>query len=275
MTDTGTIGTLLGEDRLDDAVAFAIGALKSRPQDMSGRLLLIDLLILSGDYARADAQAEIAARLNPGEAVGLARLRGLLRGMEARRMWHAEGAVPAFPNGPSALDQIALRLNLALREGDADGAAALLAELEAARGALSATVDGGAVDDLRDLDDRLPHAVEAVTDGGSYLWIDWARIASLRLAPATRPRDLAWRRATLELRDGSQAEVLLALIYEAEDPTPAERLGRVTEWQDAAGGLVTGRGQRCLLAGEEVRVLGECATIEIEAVTEPAEAAHG
>ncbi|MBB3953024.1 type VI secretion system accessory protein TagJ [Aureimonas jatrophae] len=273
MTDTGAIGTLLDDNRLGDAMAAAVASLKARPQDMAARLLLIDLLILSGDYARADAQAEIAARLFPGEAVGLARLRGLVRGMEARRLWHTEGAVPAFPGGPSAADQIALRMALALRAGDGADAADRLLELDHTRGSLSVTVDGEAANDLRDLDDRLPHALEAVTDGGAYLWIDWTRIASLTLAPAARPRDLAWRRASLELSDGSQAEVLLPLIYDAPDLEPAERLGRVTEWRDAPGGLVTGRGQRCLLVGETVRALGECVSIEIASA--PAETVHG
>lgn len=275
MTDTGAIAALLAEDRLDDAVAAAIGALRARPQDTGARLVLIDLLVLSGDYARADAQAEIAARLQPSDAVGLARLRGLLRGMEARRMWYAEGAVPAFPHGPSPLDQSALQIALALREGDGAGAGARLAELEAQRDALRVTVDGEHGVDLRDLDDRLPHAIEAVTDGGAYLWIDFGRIASLKLAPAMRPRDLAWRRAELELRDGSQAEVLVSLVYEAPDASAPERLGRVTEWRDAPGGLVTGRGQRCLLVGDSVRALGECSILEVAFAPETAEAGRG
>ncbi|WP_182084185.1 type VI secretion system accessory protein TagJ [Aureimonas sp. ME7] len=269
MTTSPTIAALLADDRLAEAAGEAVGALRARPQDLSLRLLLIDLLILQGDYARADAQAEIAARLQPAEAVGIARLRGLLRGMEARRQWFEAGAVPSFPGGPSPCDEAALRLGLALRIGEADAAASALRELEDARGLRPALVGLSEEEDVRDADDRFAHAVEAVTDGGAYLWTDTSRIASIELQPASRPRDLAWRRARLELRDGSGSDVLLPLIYEAKASSDAERLGRSTDWEDQPGGIVTGRGQRCVLAGDALVALGEIERIVFR------EIAHG
>jgi type VI secretion system protein ImpE len=263
MTATPPIAALLDEDRLADALAVALREARVRPQETGVRLLLIDLLILAGDYARADAQCEIAARMAPAEAVGLARLRGLVRGMEARRQWFEAGAVPSFPGGPTPCDEAALRFALALGEGDAAAAAQALGELEAGRAERPAEVDGSAAADLRDGDDRLAHALEAVTEGGAYLWIDWARVASLDVAPPARPRDLAWRRARLTLRDGSAADILLPLVYHAPDQTDAERLGRSTDWREHAGGVVTGRGQRCLLVGEEMLALGQIGRIEL------------
>lgn len=256
-----SISALLSDDRLGDAVERATGEVRARPQDLSARLLLIELLCLGGEFERADRQAETASRMEPGQSVGLALLRGRIRGMDARRRWFAEGAVPSFPGGPSALDEIALRLGLALREGGS--AASLLQELDAARGARAGSVDGIAVDDIRDLDDRLPHALEAITDGGAYLWIDFARISALGFASARRPLDLAYRPAKLALRDGSVADVLVPAIYAGTDGSDAARLGRSTDWVEE-GGIVTGRGQRAFLVGEEERSIAELSEIRFE-----------
>lgn len=252
------VSALLSDDRLADAVAQATGDVRVRPQDLSARLLLIDLLCLQGDFERADRQADTASRIVPGQSVGLALLRGRIRGMDARSRWFEDGAVPSFPGGPSPLDEIALKLGLALREGSP--AAGLLQDLDAARGTRAAIVDGASVDDFRDLDDRIPHALEAITDGGAYLWIDVARISALTFGPFRRPLDLAYRAAKLALRDGSVADILVPAIYAGTDGSDAARLGRSTDWVEE-GGIVTGRGQRAFLVGEEERGIAELTDI--------------
>jgi type VI secretion system protein ImpE len=257
------ISALLSDDRLAEAVEQATGEVRTKPQDLSSRLLLVDLLCLQGEFERADRQADTASRLNPAQSVGIALLRGRIRGMDARSKWFSEGAVPSFPGGPSTLDEIALRVGLGLREDRSVDT--LLEELESIRGARPAKVGEAAVDDFRDLDDRLPHALEAITDGGAYLWIDISRIASLRFEAARRPLDLGYRSTTLSLHDGSVANVLVPAIYAGTNGSDAALLGRSTEWVEEAG-LVTGRGQRSFLAGDEEVGIAELAEIRFEGV---------
>ncbi|SCB34269.1 type VI secretion system accessory protein TagJ [Rhizobium hainanense] len=250
MTLSAKIAEALSENALDDAIEQAKAHVKAAPTDKDGRHILIDLLILAGDYARADAQCNLATTFAPEDMMGFAMLRNQLRAMAARSAWFDDAAAPDFPNGPTALDQAALKLAIAHRDHSSDTAAALQS-LEEIRGERPLNWNGQLVSDLRDLDDRIPHALEVIMTGGSYLWIDFSRIAALRVEPIARPRDLAFRRAELELVDGASAPVLLPAIYHGT--TGAKLLlGRETEWVDEATGITTGRGQKCFLAGDDL-----------------------
>ncbi|KQO77677.1 type VI secretion system accessory protein TagJ [Rhizobium sp. Leaf262] len=251
MTLREDISRLLDDDQLDDATAIAREKVKTTPSDKEARNLYIDLLVLAGEYEKADAQCNLAATFSPQDAVGFSLFRHHLRAMAARVEWFRTGAVPDFTHGPSEFDQLAMKASIASREGrDADAKQALL-ELDEKRTGMSIVLNDGATGDVRDLDDRIPHALEVLTNGGKYLWIDFGRIESLAIEPMTRPRDLAFRNAELTLLDGAVASVLLPSVYYSADSTPGLHLGRETEWSDD-GPLVTGRGQRCLLIGDEL-----------------------
>jgi type VI secretion system protein ImpE len=172
--------------------------------------------------------------------------------MAARETWFADAAVPEFPQGPSDLDKAAVQLGLAHRAGAASEATVILEELDRLRGERAMLWNGTPVADIRDLDDRIPHALEVIMTGGAYLWVDFAKIASVRIEPIARPRDLAFRRAALTLIDGAAAPVLLPAIYHGTAGDEKLLLGRETVWVTESSGITTGRGQRCLLAGEEL-----------------------
>ncbi|ACM39060.1 MULTISPECIES: type VI secretion system accessory protein TagJ [Rhizobium/Agrobacterium group] len=273
-TASRRIASLLDDADLAQAMDAVKAELKTAASDHDLRHLYIDLLILAGDYEKADSQCELAVRFQPQDAVGFSMLRQQIRGMAARKAWFETGALPDFPGGLTASDQIALKLNLALKEGAASEAVALLAELEASRGTVPMLWNGGAVADIRDLDDRIPHALEVLTTGGAYLWVDFSRIASVTPQPIRRPRDTAFRPAELTLESGAEATVLLPAIYYGADSSPALQLGHETEWMDAVDGIVTGLGQRCLLAGDELVSFHDLESLQSDATGER-QAAHG
>ena len=248
-------------DDLTAAVAVAVAGVKARPTDPQRRMLLAELSVLAGDLDRAETQAKLAATHAPDLLAGISVFRQHLRGLDARRRWWEDGAVPGFPTGPSEADRAALTLNLALRDDDGPQAAAASATLEEARGTVPVSWDGVEAEDWRDLDDRLPHALEVVTAGGNYLWIGLDRVAGLRATAPARPMDLALRPVRLMLRDGSEADLLLCAVAPAP-ATDAERLGRRTEFDTLPGGLVAARGQKAMLVGDEMRGLLDVLGIE-------------
>jgi type VI secretion system protein ImpE len=252
MTLRDDISRLFDDDRLQDAIGLAREHVKTKPTDKDGRHFYIDLLVLAGDYEKADAQCNLAATFSPQDSVGFSLFRHQLRAMAARNAWFESGAVPDFPGGPSELDQLAIRANIAARSGDADVARTALAELDEKRGNMPINHGGATAGDIRDLDDRIPHALEVLTNGGRYLWIDYGRIESLAIDPMSRPRDLAFRGAELTLRDGAVASVLLPAIYHGAKDDVGLLLGRETRWSEEDQPLATGQGQRCLLIGDDV-----------------------
>ena len=276
MTLSESIAQALSDNALDDALDLAKTRLKSTPSDQETRHLYIDLLVLAGDYERADNQCSLAVTFAPDATMGFALLRNELRGMAARDAWFKTGAVPEFPQGPSELDKLGVKLGIAHRLGDAVGAGSELAALDDVRGERPMLWNGKRVSDFRDLDDRTPHALEVIMTGGAYLWIDFAKIAALTIEPIARPRDLAFRRAELSLIDGAIAHVLLPAIYHGTTSEAALKLGRETDWVDEPTGITTGRGQRCFLAGDELVSFHDTETLETAAATAKSrQVAHG
>lgn len=255
-----TIAQLIGSNALENATRQAVEAVKANPDDAGARGQLAELCLLSGDLERADTHAKMAGRLDPGQTVGFGIFRQYLRGLHARAAWWESGALPEFPMGQTLADEAALKLNVALRAGDGAAARAALEEVEALRGTAPAVWNGREVADLRDLDDRLPHALEAVTQGGNYLWIDFSRIAQVEFEAPRRPVDLACRKARLSLRDGSAADLLLPAIYPGA-AIPTHQLARQTDFSDGPEGLCFAHGQRAFLAGEEVVGLLDAQTL--------------
>ncbi|WP_064696849.1 type VI secretion system accessory protein TagJ [Rhizobium aegyptiacum] len=276
MTLSANIAQSLSNDALDEALEEVKAHLKAKPSDQEARHLYIDLLVLSGEYERADNQCSLAATLSPDATMGFALLRNELRAMAARDAWFASGAVPEFPQGPSDLDKLALRLGIAHREGNARDTRNALDALETVRGERPLIWNGKAISDFRDLDDRIPHALEVIMTGGAYLWIDFAKIAAVSIEPIARPRDLAFRRAELSLIDGAAASVLLPAVYHGTGQDAALRLGRETAWIEEETGITTGRGQRCFLAGDELVSFHDTQELEIvPASSADRQAAHG
>lgn len=255
-----TIAHLLGQDALSDAIAMATETVKSQPDNAQARGQLAELCLIAGDLERADTHAKLAGRLDAQETVRFGLFRQTIHGMWARQAWWQDGAVPEFPMGQTPRDEVALRLNVALKAGDGDEAKAALDELERLRGEQPTVWNGNPVSDLRDLDDRLPHALEAITSGGHYLWIDFTCIAEVEFTVPQRPVDLVCRKARVTLRDDSAADLLVPAVYPG-GTEPQHMLARQTDFVEAAGGLTLALGQRAYLAGDTMTTLLEAKTI--------------
>lgn len=274
MTLRDDITRLIDADQLEDAIAQARDHVKKNASEKEGRYLYIDLLILAGEFEKADAQCNVASTFAPQDAVGFSLFRHHLRAMAARTAWFEKGAVPDFTHGPSELDQLAIKANIAMRDGEVEAARQALAELDERRAEVSLTVNGGKPGYIRDLDDRVPHALEVLTNGGKYLWIDYDRIDSVSIEPMSRPRDLAYRQAELALTDGAVASVLLPAIYYGKDNSTALRLARETLWSEDTA-LVTGQGQRCLLVGDDLVPFHEISSLSAPARNNERQSALG
>lgn len=245
------------------AVDAALAAVKAQPANVDARRLLIDLLIVAGDFERADKQADILSKTSVELALGMGLLRGRLRAASARIAWFREEAVPAFPEGPTPRDEAAIQLAIARRTDD--GVAEALASTTALSETAGITANGAAVESFRDADDRIPHALEVLCTNGSYMWVDFDLIENVDFAEVKAVRDLVWRPTKLTLRDGSETDVVTCATYYADSPSDGELLARVTDWVDGADGVVTGRGQKAFLAGDEAIYAADLASLTKEA----------
>lgn len=253
----GDAGRLFREGNLADALAAATAAVKRAPTDIGSRVLLAEILAFSGNIDRADVILDAAAELEPATAVVVAEFRQLLRGELARRQLFSDGRVPEFLGEPTTAQRSALAAIVALRNGDAAEAARLAAQAEQDRPHPKGVARGTAFDDMRDADDLLASCFEVITTTGKYFWIAPERVLTLQFHAPKRPRDLFWRRATMQVASGPDGDVYVPVIYppggrEATAMTDALRLGRATDWQPAGGGGPTvGLGAVTMMVGDD------------------------
>jgi type VI secretion system protein ImpE len=252
-----TAGALFHARKLAPAIAAANAEVRRHPGDLGARILLAEFLLFAGTIDRADVILDAAATADPSSAVVVAEFRQLLRAEIARRQLPRDGRVPEFLGEPPAALRAALAAHVALRAGDIAEAARCAAEAEAVRprvpGFLKEGSDEVAFDDFRDVDDLYAGFFEVLTTTGKYYWVPTERVASIVFHPPRRPRDLAWRRATISVTAGPDGEVYVPVIYDSLQPDLADdyRLGHSTEWSEEESGPVRGVGQRVFLAGDD------------------------
>lgn len=259
-----TAGEAFKAGDIEGAVAAAMATVKSSPRDAGARWLLSEMLLFAGDFERADRALDAVIEETPSPTV--MEFRQLLRAEVVRRQVFTEGRVPKFQGeDPTDAQKAAAQAITLLRAGDAAGAAAAASEVEAQRPRAPGKIDGVAFDDLRDADDVLAAMLEVHTTGGEYMWVPVERLRALSFDEPKRPRDLYWRRCSIEMKDGQEGVVYVPTIYPWTGkslPNPL-RLGRGTEWQDD-NGLVRGLGMREFLVGEEAKTLAELTEVTFD-----------
>jgi type VI secretion system protein ImpE len=126
---------------------------------------------------------------------------------------------------------------------------------------VSGTINGRPFAELTDADSRIGARLE-VFAAGRYLWLPLEHVASVRMAPPKRLRDLLWAPAEVRtgpsFRDAELGEVLLPTLspLTADDPDDLVRLGRVTAWRELGDAEESPVGMKLwLVDGEEFPLL--------------------
>lgn len=252
-----TAGDAFKAGDIEGAVANATAAVKAAPRDAGARWVLAEMLLFAGEFERADRSLDAVIEETPSPTV--MEFRQMLRAEVTRRQVLAEGRVPKFQGeDPTEAQKAAARAVTLLRAGDGAAAAAAAAEVEALRPRVPGRIGDAAFDDLRDADDVFAAMIEVYTLSGEYMWVPTERLRALSFDAPKRPRDLYWRRCSIEMKDGQEGVVYVPAIYgwTGKDAPNPLRLGRGTEWI-GHGGAVRGLGMREFLIGEDAKSLAE------------------
>ncbi|WP_076070862.1 type VI secretion system accessory protein TagJ [Sphingomonas montana] len=254
MTDRPALSpaaTLIREGRLGDARDALLARVKAAPADPRARLDLAELLIVLGDYERADNHADVASTLDPSIALPTALTRQLIRAATWRRETFEQRRAPDLVTEPDAATTAAVARLAGVAPDTADPPE------------VPFTLDGRPIADLRDLDDRTATVLEVLTSTGNYVWVPFTAIVSLKIARPERLRDVVWRQAELDVRGGPNGVVYLPAIYHASaaEQSDDHRLGRATDWIED-GDTARGLGLRTFLAGEDALALDEIAELD-------------
>lgn len=251
---------------LQGAIAAMNEQVKKKPADTDARGFLSELLCITGNLDRADAQLEIVSKQAKDPMAGLSLVRQLIRAAKTRREFFTEGRAPEVLADPGAGMQASLRACLMSREGEMASAKAALDEAEKVRPAVRGTHSGASIDEFRDVDDLLGGHLEILTSTGKYYWVPIESVQRLEPRKPERPLDLCWLPVELDVASGPDGVVYMPTIYDhgSDEVDDSMRLGRATDWIEDDSGIVRGRGLKTFLVGDEAVTALELGLLEVE-----------
>jgi type VI secretion system protein ImpE len=249
---------------LDKALALSENGVRDNPTCPLARSVLADVLMIRGDFERAETHLGAVLRFDPSQQREVDSLLQMLRAECDRQQVFAEGRTPEFLTPPTESMKVRLGALANMRAGAAAAAHAMLADAQSLDPEYVATANGGEPSAFLDWDARFGATIEALSATGKYYWIPLTSILSIEFAPIRTLRDLAWRSAVITLGDsarapsadaGANANVAFVFIptrYPGSEGSGdgAIRTGGATEWTEPLPGVGIGIGQRVYLHGD-------------------------
>src|SRR3954470_7105378 len=218
---------LLRAGRLSEAIQAVNEEVRQAPGNAQRRTFLFELLCFAGEYDRAERQLDALSNDNKNVQMGALLYRAALAAVRVREKFFQQGD---FKNHAAASENVA------------------------------GTLNGAPFQTICDADPQIGGRLEVLA-GGDYLWVPFEQIASIKMQPPKRLRDLLWAPVLLhtgpECKHQNMGEVLVPVIYPGSSRHEDEnvRLGRATAWGEQDGTELP-FGQKLLLVdGEEVPFL--------------------
>lgn len=228
---------LLQAGKLDEAIQAVSAEVRDNPQDVKRRTFLFELLCFAGDFTRAEKHLDLAAQGSQPAEMGALLYHAALHAERTRQDLFSKQQYP-MPKSTAGLGEISININ------------------------------GKAYRALSDADPRIGSNLE-VFAAGSYMWIPFALLTSVEIAPPKRLRDLLWLPAKVRTSDKYEerelGEVLLPVLtpFAGQHADPNVRLGRTTLWEEAADGQTIPVGQKMLFADEEEWPILEIRSLQV------------
>jgi len=237
--------TLLDNGDLNGAIEAALNLVKAKPTDIKARTFLFELSCFSGDWERAEKQLDVIGQQDINAMIGSEIFKQNFGAERDRISAFTEGLIPECLLQPPNYVEGMLEAMTYLREKDLAKARETLDKVEETRPVFACKINGEESSDFRDYNDFTSCVFEAIVKG-SYTWLPFEQIESVKFEPAVSLRDVYWRQAEVEMINGTQGEMFLPALYAESFKSENNdiRLGKVTDWRDLGEEMFTGEGLR-------------------------------
>jgi type VI secretion system protein ImpE len=218
--------------KIEEALQALAAGLRDDPTDVRSRTFFFELLCFMGEFDRAEKQLDILSDISKEAGMGTLIYRSAL---QAERIRQGMFDGKSFPQTTAAPAQ-------------------------------NVILNGAQFGIIEDADHHIGPRLE-VFAAGSYLWLPFAHIASIRMEPPKRLRDLIWIPAILTTTPGCGGMDLGEVMIPALTPLAfrhadnSVRLGRQTMWEEIDGAAVPAGQKLLLVDGVEFPIL-EIRTLE-------------
>ena len=226
------------------------------PADPRQRIFLAQLLMVIGDWDRADAQLEVVGSLDASALPMVHTYRSAIQCERLRQSVLRGERSPLVFGAPEPWIVLLVQA-LALGAGRAEQADALRAEAFEVAPASAGSLNGVEFEWIADADSRLGPVLEVLLKG-AYYWVPLQRVAAMTVDPPADLRDLVWLPVHLSWSHGGEDVGLIPTRYVGTETLAddALKLARKTEWTAIGADLFAGSGQRVLASSvEEVPLL--------------------
>ena len=236
--------------QLQAAIDGQLQAVKADPSDQGKRLFLFELCSFAGDWERARKQIAAIDYPEPDRQLLVSSYQKLLDAEEHRNRVFSQGVMPEFLIPPPEWMFTRLQGVAALAQGNVTQASEYFAQADVATPHVAATVNGNAVEEIRDCDDVFGPVLEVLVNG-VYYWVPLEQVDSMTANPPKYPRDLYWMPVRLTMKDGPSGDAFVSVLYHGSTKLEDDnlRLGRGTDWSESEP--VRGSGLRLMLVGED------------------------
>lgn len=249
--------TQLDIGNLSGAIEAAIGAVKNNPTDDTARTFLFELSCFSGEWERAERQLDVIGHQSAPAMIGSQIYRQNFQAERDRIELFEKGKRPEFVMPPPQYVEELYTANNLVREGKTAEARAALDKIEEARPAFACKVNGEDKEDFRDYNDLTMCVFEALVKE-AYVWLPMEQVVKIEFFEKKTLRDVFWRQAKVEVKNGLIAEIFLPSLYvnSWKSDDDQVRLGRANNWLEAGDEIYIGEGLRMFFAnGEAVPIL--------------------
>jgi len=222
-------------------------SVRLNPGDAKLRIFLFQLLLVLGQWERAQVQLGVAAELD-ASALPMAQMYGDAIRCEAQRARVFSGSSAPMVFGQPD-EWLALLVESLLQWGRGQPEQAeQLREMAFERAPTSAgSADGQPFTWIADADQRLGPVMEAIING-KYYWVPFCHLSEIVLEAPEDLRDVVWMPAHFTFSNGGEAVGLIPARYPGSETSSDSGvlLGRMTDWRQVSPGLFHGLGQRML-----------------------------
>jgi type VI secretion system protein ImpE len=234
-----TAQELFKAGKLNEAIDAVTAELKQNPTDTKRRTFLFELLCFAGAFDRAEKQLESLSHEGKNAELGALLYRAALHAERLRQDMFTNKKFPQPVDSAQATSEVSGRIN------------------------------DRPFSSIEDSDPRIGANLELYA-AGAYVWLPFSLLATVRMEPPKRLRDLLWSPIQVRPSEAYKGAELGEVFCPALAPgswrsaDDGVRLGRMTVWEEA-GGEPAPLGQKVwLVDGEEFPLL-ELRTLELSA----------
>jgi type VI secretion system protein ImpE len=265
MTATLKLGELAhGSRRFVDLLTEGQNSVRGEPANAKRRIMLFQLLVLSGQWDRALTQLGVVNDMDVEAEDFVRTYREVIRCELFRKDVFAGARTPlVLGEPPEWIARLTEALYL-LGAGRIEEAAALRSAAFEAAAAVAGRLNGAPFEWIADADVRLGPVCEAIVNG-KYYWIPFERLTRIEVEAPTDLRDLIWAPAKLTFQNGGEQVAFLPARYPGSEVSQDDdiRLSRKTEWRDLGSDTHVGMGQRMLATDSGETAILEARLIEL------------